>query len=155
MERAEQATRQHDGPVRLSLLLTPACRRRHASAAADAHRVWLYPLSSPPLHAAWRLASELGASIKGSIGPDVTHVVAGRDAHGIVASNTDKVRWALSHATHAVTIDWLTTCGHLWRKAAEHENEVEPTDPARATSRRREKGKNADSSAAPPPAGVN
>jgi hypothetical protein len=119
------------------------------------HVIPLEQQKAPQTHAAWRLASELGASIKGSIGPDVTHVVAGRDAHGIVASNTDKVRWALSHATHAVTIDWLTTCGHLWRKAAEHENEVEPTDPARATSRRREKGKNADSSAAPPPAGVN
>lgn len=56
MERAVRATRQHDGPVRLSLLLTPACRRRHASAAADAHCVRLYPLSSPLLHAAWRLA---------------------------------------------------------------------------------------------------
>ncbi len=45
----------------------------------------------PEGHAAYRLATELGATVLPSVGPAVTHVVAG--SHG-----TDKVRWARGRA---------------------------------------------------------
>ena len=67
---------------------------------------------TPHEHAAWRLASELGASVVSSTSSAVTHVIAGSDG-------TDKVRWARSHKVPAVSLDWLASCGYLWRRVEE------------------------------------
>jgi hypothetical protein len=72
------------------------------------HVIPLEEQRTPEAHAAWRLATELGASIQTQVGSRVTHIVAGSDG-------TDKVRWARSHGVHAVSIDWLASCGYLWR----------------------------------------
>ena len=63
--------------------------------------------------AAWRLAEELGATVSNSIGPHVTHVVAGSDG-------TDKVRWGQCQpGVHVVSVEWLASCGYSWRAVRE------------------------------------
>ena len=81
------------------------------------HIIPLEQQRTPEAHSAWRLASELGAKIQSSVGKGVTHVVAGSD-------HTDKVRWARSKGVPAVSIDWLATCGYLWRAADEEGMDV-------------------------------
>ena len=68
-------------------------------------------------HAAHRLATELGASVVTSTADSVTHVVAGSDG-------TDKVRWAQKHGKHAVSVEWLASCGYLWRAADEAQTPI-------------------------------
>ena len=77
------------------------------------HVIPLQQQRKPETHAAWRLAKELGAQIQTAVGPSVTHVVAGSDG-------TDKVRWARAQSgVHAVSIEWLASCGYSWRRVEE------------------------------------
>ena len=89
------------------------------------HIIPLEQQRTPEAHSAWCLASELGATIQSSVGPSVTHVVAGSD-------HTDKVRWARSKGVHAVSIDWLASCGYLWRAADEEGMDVSAIGVAKA-----------------------
>jgi len=46
-----------------------------------------------------------------------------------------QVRWARSQpGVHAVSVDWLASCGFLWRAADEHEWPVEGVAPGAAGS---------------------
>lgn len=73
------------------------------------HVIPLEQQRRPEAHAAWRLAMDLGATVLSAVGPSVTHVIAGSDG-------TDKVRWARSHGVDAVTVEWLASCGYMWRR---------------------------------------
>lgn len=45
-------------------------------------------------------------------------------------TGTDKVRWARGKpAVHAVSVDWLASCGYLWRQADERATPVEAAPP--------------------------
>ena len=80
--------------------------------AVFSHVIPLEQQRTPENHAAWRLASELGAAIHTGTSERITHIIAGSDG-------TDKVRWAKARGVHAVSIDWLASCGYLWRVAEE------------------------------------
>jgi len=87
------------------------------------HVIPLQQQKQPESHPAYRLGTELGASIANSVGPTVTHIVAG-------SNGTDKVRWARGKpAVHAVSVDWLASCGYLWRQADERATPVEAAPP--------------------------
>lgn len=68
--------------------------------------------NSPESHAAWRLASELGATLALDVGPAVTHVVAG-------CNNTTKVSWANDQNIPVVSLEWLHASGYMWERADE------------------------------------
>ena len=97
--------------------------RRRVLAGANlvfSHVIPLEQQRSPESHAAYRLASELGATVQSNLDSSVTHLVAGSD-------QTDKVRWARHHKVPAVSIDWLASCGYLWRKADEESMPIQGT----------------------------
>lgn len=66
----------------------------------------------PERHFAWRLATELGASVAVTPDADVTHVVAG-------ARRTDKAQWAARNGRRVVSLDWLMACGYAWSRLDE------------------------------------
>jgi len=77
------------------------------------HVIPIAEQAHPTRHFAWKLALELGASLATATADDVTHVVA-------ACGGTDKVRWANSRpAVHAVSLEWLVSCGYLWRREEE------------------------------------
>ena len=98
------------------------------------HVIPLEQQARPESHSAWQLAHELGARVEGKVGPKATHVVVGRDPQGNIATQTDKVRWARAHDVHAVTIDWLTRCGYMWRWVGEEEEGMAIPNPASSSA---------------------
>ena len=66
-------------------------------------------------HAAHKLATELGAEVHADVGDD----------------GTDKVRWAKERdGVHVVSVEWLATCGYLWRAVPEADYPVQHMAPA-------------------------
>jgi len=107
-----------------------AVRRQvlHGKRLLFSHVIPLNEQSHPERHFAWRLAQELGATLTTSTTDSVTHVVAGR-------AGTDKVKWAASHPhVHAVSLDWLVTCGYLWTHVDESCYQVGPVAAAKPPS---------------------
>lgn len=62
-------------------------------------------------HAAWMLATQMGATCVQEVSSRVTHVIAG----GI----TSKSDWGKKRNKFVVTIDWLYSCGFCWKRVDE------------------------------------
>ena len=82
------------------------------------HVIPLEQQSKPETSAAYRLAVELGAAVQTQASSSTTHVVAGSDG-------TEKVRWARSKGVHAVSVEWLASCGYLWRAVDEKSTPID------------------------------
>jgi RNA polymerase II C-terminal domain phosphatase-like 3/4 len=64
-------------------------------------------------HAAWVMATQLGARCVEDCRRSVTHVVTG--------GTTSKSAWGIKHGKHVVSIEWLYACGFAWKKVDEKE----------------------------------
>ena len=64
-------------------------------------------------HAAWVMATQLGARCVEECRRSVTHVVTG--------GTTSKSAWGIKHGKHVVSIEWLYACGFAWKKVDEKE----------------------------------
>ncbi len=64
-------------------------------------------------HAAWVIATQMGATCVEECSRSVTHVVTG--------GTTSKSTWGIKHGKHVVSIDWLYACGFAWKKVDENE----------------------------------
>lgn len=64
-------------------------------------------------HAAWLLATKLGATCVEDCDSSVTHVITG--------GTTSKSAWGAKHGKHVVSLDWLYACGFSWEKVDEKE----------------------------------
>jgi len=62
-------------------------------------------------HAAWQMATILGAKCVEGCSSEVTHVVTG--------GTTSKSEWGKKHGKHVVSIDWLHACYYSWERVDE------------------------------------